>query len=79
MNIYKGTQLAGYARSHLPLKPGLHKLNISMIRPQASSILGQIASIFGYQPELLQPKMLASTDGNNCEYSLLKCRDWHSY
>ncbi|RZC34584.1 hypothetical protein BDFB_015072 [Asbolus verrucosus] len=34
----------------MPLKPGLHK-------PQASSLLVYIGSFFGYQPELLQPKI----------------------
>lgn len=64
LSVYKGTQLAGYGRTHFPFKPGLHELDISLSRPQASSMLGQIASFFGYQPELLQPKMLANTDGN---------------
>nr|XP_023026807.1 B9 domain-containing protein 1 [Leptinotarsa decemlineata] len=65
LSVYKGMQLAGYGRSHMPLKPGSHTVNAHLAKPQASSMLGHIASFFGYQPELLQPKMLATTAGNN--------------
>ncbi|RZC42036.1 hypothetical protein BDFB_015052 [Asbolus verrucosus] len=41
----------------MPLNPGLHKLDVSLSKPQASSLLGYIGSFFGYQPELLQPKI----------------------
>lgn len=65
LSLYKGIQLAGYARTHIPFKPGLHHVSVCLMRPQASSMLGSIASFFGYQPELVQSKMLANTDGNN--------------
>ncbi|KAG5872815.1 hypothetical protein JTB14_025269 [Gonioctena quinquepunctata] len=65
LSIYKSMQLAGYGRCHMPLRPGSHTLDIHLAKPQASSMLGYIASFFGYQPELLQPKMLATTAGNN--------------
>ena len=60
-------QLEGYGRAHVPIKPGHHKLQVNLSKPIASSFLGYIGSFFGYQPELLQPKMLASTAGNNCK------------
>lgn len=65
LSVYKEMQLAGYGRCHVPLKPGNHTVEVSLSKPQASSILGYVASFFGYQPELLQPKMLATTAGNN--------------
>ncbi|KAF2899123.1 hypothetical protein ILUMI_07050 [Ignelater luminosus] len=65
LSVYSGINLQGYGRSHIPLQPGLHKLNISLSKPQPSSFLGYLGTFFGYQPELLQPKMLASTAGNN--------------
>lgn len=67
LSVYKGTQLAGYGRAYMPLRPGPHILDVDLLKPQASSMLGYIASLFGYQPELLQPKMLASAAGNNCK------------
>ncbi|CAG9773988.1 unnamed protein product [Ceutorhynchus assimilis] len=65
LSIYKETTLEGYGRVHLPIKPGRRHLEVNLAKPQASSLLGYIGSFFGYQPELLQPKMLASTAGNN--------------
>lgn len=50
----------------MPIKPGRHNLEMHLAKPRASSLLGYIGSFFGYQPELLQPKVLASTAGNNC-------------
>lgn len=58
-------QLGGYGRTHMPLKPGAHTLDVHLSKPLASTMLGYFASFFGYQPELLQPKMLATTAGNN--------------
>lgn len=57
--------LQGYGRIHIPLQPGLHKLDIPLSKPLPSSLLGYFGTFFGYQPELLQPKMLATTAGNN--------------
>ncbi|XP_066153528.1 B9 domain-containing protein 1 isoform X1 [Euwallacea fornicatus] len=65
LTVYKEMTLEGYGRTHVPIKPGLHQLEVNLARPKASSLLGYIGSFFGYQPELLQPKILASTDGNN--------------
>ncbi|CAG9812437.1 unnamed protein product [Phaedon cochleariae] len=65
LSVYKNMQLSGYGRCYLPLKPGAAKLHVHLAKPQASSMLGYLASFFGYQPELLQPKMLATTAGNN--------------
>ncbi|XP_056636805.1 B9 domain-containing protein 1 [Diorhabda sublineata] len=65
LSVYKNMQLAGYGRCHVPLKAGVHKLDVLFAKPQASSLLGYVASFFGYQPELLQPKMLATTAGIN--------------
>nr|CAH7749488.1 unnamed protein product [Callosobruchus chinensis] len=65
LSIYKGMQLAGYGRVHMPIKVGSHELDVALSKPQSSSMLGYIASFFGYQPELLQPKMLATTAGNS--------------
>lgn len=59
-------QLQGYGRVHMPLRPGNHKFDVILAKPLASSMLGYLVSFFGYQPELLQPKMLATTAGNNC-------------
>lgn len=60
--------LEGYGRLHVPLQAGLHKLDVSLSKPLASSMLGYVGSFFGYQPELLQPKMLATTSGNHRKY-----------
>ncbi|CAH0564428.1 unnamed protein product [Brassicogethes aeneus] len=65
LSVYRGMQLEGYGRTHIPLRPGSHSLEVNLSKPQASSLLGYIGSFFGYQPELLQPKMLATTAGNN--------------
>ncbi|XP_072381021.1 B9 domain-containing protein 1 [Diabrotica undecimpunctata] len=65
LSVYKNSTLAGYGRCHMPIKPGIYKLEVFLSKPQASSMLGYLASFFGYQPELLQPKMLATTAGNN--------------
>ncbi|XP_019868072.1 B9 domain-containing protein 1 [Aethina tumida] len=65
LSVYRGIQLEGYGRAHIPLKPGHYNMEICLSKPQASSLLGYIGSFFGYQPELLQPKMLATTAGNN--------------
>ncbi|KAJ3646657.1 hypothetical protein Zmor_024233 [Zophobas morio] len=65
LSVYKGMQLEGYGRIHMPLRPGVHKLDASLAKPQPSSMLGYVGSFFGYQPELLQPKMLATTAGNH--------------
>ncbi|VEN62709.1 unnamed protein product [Callosobruchus maculatus] len=65
LSIYKGMQLAGYGRVHMPINVGSHELDVALSKPQSSSMLGYIASFFGYQPELLQPKMLATTAGNS--------------
>lgn len=61
----------------MPLKAGFHKLQVSLAKPVPSSLLGYVASFFGYQPELLQPKMLASTAGNHCMKKNLK--NYHYY
>ncbi|KAH0808470.1 hypothetical protein GEV33_014323 [Tenebrio molitor] len=65
LSVYKGMQLEGYGRVHMPLRPGVHKLDVSLAKPVGSSLLGYVGSFFGYQPELLQPKMLATTAGNH--------------
>ncbi|KAJ8956725.1 hypothetical protein NQ318_014080 [Aromia moschata] len=65
LSVYRNMHLEGYGRAHMPLKPGSHQLDVYLSKPQASSLLGYIGSFFGYQPELLQPKMLATTAGNN--------------
>ncbi|XP_017778777.1 PREDICTED: B9 domain-containing protein 1-like [Nicrophorus vespilloides] len=65
LSVYSGLQLEGYGRAHLPLQPGMHSLEVPLSRPQPSSFLGYLGSLFGYRPELLQPKMLATTAGNN--------------
>lgn len=65
LSVYKGMQLEGYGRVHMPLRPGVHKLDVSLAKPVGSSLLGYVGSFFGYQSELLQPKMLATTAGNH--------------
>lgn len=62
--------LEGYGRIHVPLQAGLHKLDVPLSKPLPSSMLGYIGSFFGYQPELLQPKMLATTAGNHRKFRL---------
>ncbi|KAK5641548.1 hypothetical protein RI129_010095 [Pyrocoelia pectoralis] len=65
ISVYKGINLQGYGRAYMPFQAGLHKMKVSISTPLPSSLLGQIATAFGYQPELLQPTMLATTAGNN--------------
>ncbi|XP_030752006.1 B9 domain-containing protein 1-like [Sitophilus oryzae] len=65
VSVYKGMSLEGYGRTHMPIRPGNHHLEVELARPKPSSFLGYIGSFFGYQPELLQPKMLATTAGNH--------------
>ncbi|KAB0793532.1 hypothetical protein PPYR_13152 [Photinus pyralis] len=65
LSVYKGTNLQGYGRAYAPLQAGVHKLKVSTSAPLPSSLLGKVATLFGYQPELLQPAMLATTAGNN--------------
>lgn len=71
LSVYNEMNLQGYGRLHMPLQPGVHKINVALSRPIPSSLLGYFASFFGYQPELLQPKMLATTSGNNCKLVIL--------
>lgn len=68
VSLYSDMKLEGYGRAHLPLTPGVHKMDVSLSKPQPSTLLGSIASLFGYQPELVQPKMLASAEGNHCMF-----------
>ncbi|XP_044253049.1 B9 domain-containing protein 1-like [Tribolium madens] len=65
ISVYRGVQLEGYGRAHMPLRPGAHRVDVALSKPQASSLLGHMGALFGYQPELLQPKMLATTAGNH--------------
>ncbi|KAK9888290.1 hypothetical protein WA026_000552 [Henosepilachna vigintioctopunctata] len=65
VSIYNEMTLEGYGRCHVPLSPGVHSIDISLCKPLTSTLLGKITSLFGYQPELIQPKMLATTAGNN--------------
>ncbi|XP_060522543.1 B9 domain-containing protein 1-like [Cylas formicarius] len=65
LSVYNGLRLEGYGRAHVPLKPGTHELRVHLSKPLASSLLGYLSSFFGYQPELRQPTMLASTAGNH--------------
>ncbi|KAF5289090.1 hypothetical protein FQR65_LT11912 [Abscondita terminalis] len=67
LSVYKGIGLQGYGRAHIPLQAGSHKFSVSLLTPVPSSLLGRFGTIFGYQPELLQPSMLATTAGNNCK------------
>lgn len=68
ISVYKEMSLEGYGRTHIPIKPGNHHLEVNLGKPKASSLLGYLGSFFGYQPELLQPKILATTAGNNCKW-----------
>lgn len=68
LSVYRDMTLEGYGRVHLPVKPGFHKLNVSLSKPQPSSLLGYMGLLFGYQPELIQMKILATTEGNNRRY-----------
>ncbi|ERL84415.1 B9 domain-containing protein 1 [Dendroctonus ponderosae] len=65
ISVYKEMRLEGYGRTHMPIKPGNHHLEVNLARPKASSLLGYLGTFFGYQPQLLQPKLLASTAGSN--------------
>ncbi|KAK4873854.1 hypothetical protein RN001_013214, partial [Aquatica leii] len=67
LSVYHGINLQGYGRAHVPIQAGVHKFNVSLLTPIPSSLLGKFGTIFGYQPELLQPSMLATTAGNNQE------------
>lgn len=58
-------KLSGYGRTHLPVVPGVHKIDVPLSKPLPSSLLGSFALFFGYQPELVQPKMLATVQGNH--------------
>lgn len=60
--------LQGYGRIHMPIKRGFHEFEIPLFRPIPSTVLGQLLYYFGYQPELLEPKMLASSVGTNREF-----------
>nr|CAH7730592.1 unnamed protein product [Callosobruchus chinensis] len=44
LSIYKGMQLAGYGRVHMPIKVGSHELDVALSKPQSSTMLGYIAS-----------------------------------
>lgn len=65
LSIYKDMQLQGYGRIHIPFQPSSHKLIVKLSKPEPTSFLGYLGTFFGYQPELLQPKLLATTAGNN--------------
>lgn len=67
LSVYSGMKLIGYGRVHIPFQPGFHKLDVRLSKPVPSSFLGYIGTFFGYQPELLQPNMLATTAGNSRE------------
>lgn len=59
--------LEGYGRVHIPIQTGARKVDINLSKPQSSTMLGYLGTFFGYYPELLQPKMLATTVGNHCK------------
>ncbi|KAF5306858.1 hypothetical protein FQA39_LY00088 [Lamprigera yunnana] len=65
LSVYNGITLQGYGRAHIPLQAGLHKIKMALLTPIPSSLLGKIGALFGYQPELLQPSMLATAAGNH--------------
>ncbi|KAJ8922934.1 hypothetical protein NQ315_001479 [Exocentrus adspersus] len=65
LSVYKDMQLGGYGRAHMPLKPGVHALDVHLSRPISSSMLGSVFAFFGYHPELVDVKTLATTTGNN--------------
>lgn len=54
---------------HIPVRPGLHRLNVALSKPQPSTLLGYFASFLGYQPELVQASLLTSGQGNHRKYS----------
>lgn len=58
----------------MPLQPGVHNLKARLSKPIPSTYIGYLASIFGYQPELVQPSLLASGEGNHCKFTVnIKC------
>ncbi|XP_022917157.1 B9 domain-containing protein 1 [Onthophagus taurus] len=63
LSVYEGFKLKGYGRIHIPIQTGVHLIDVSLARPQPSSLLGYFGTFFGYQPELLEPKMLAEDEG----------------
>lgn len=65
LSVYRNATLEGYGRMHVPISVGLHSEKVSMAKPISSTFFGQLASYWGYQPELLQPKILATTAGNS--------------
>ncbi|XP_018326265.1 uncharacterized protein LOC108737704 isoform X2 [Agrilus planipennis] len=65
LSIYNNMKLVGYGRAYIPLQPKLHTVDVALIKPQSSTLLGYLSSFFGYQPELVQPKMLANCLGND--------------
>lgn len=64
----------------MPLQPGVHNLKARLSKPIPSTYIGYLASFFGYQPELVQPSLLASGEGNHCKFrSILKTHSTTCY
>lgn len=52
----------GYARCHVPRKPGCHSLTLPMLQPVYSTPQHQLFGMFSGKPELRDPTFLCSVD-----------------
>lgn len=57
----------GYGWTHLPSRPGQHRLRIPLFAPQASTLLNRITSWFvdSRKPEFVDSRLAAGSDGRS--------------
>lgn len=68
-NAIGGDALRGYGLVLLPATAGARQVAAPLLRPLASSMLGEwLAWLTGRHPELAEPRMLANGKENYCTY-----------
>ncbi len=55
-------EVVGYARCHVPRKPGTHKLTLRMLEPKHATPQHELFGRFSSKPELKDPAFLCAAD-----------------
>ncbi|XP_046959961.1 B9 domain-containing protein 1 [Vanessa cardui] len=64
-NFFSGDTLRGYALFLLPPVAGTHEMTAPLVKPRSATMLGEwLAWLTGRQPELVDPRMLATGKEN---------------
>lgn len=62
-----GDTVLGYGWTHLPTRPGVHHLEVTLFAPTASTALGRLSSWLGTArpPEFVDDRMAAGSEGRS--------------